>query len=188
MGHYTNLSKFKKTDIILSIFRDSVTHTYIYTHILFLIFFSIMVYHGILKKCLFLFIQCAGSGCGMLNLQLWHMNSQLQQVGSSAHTRYQTQAPCIGGMESQSLHQGSSYHCILNIVPCGLQLDLAVYPFHIQNLTSANPSLPLHPSLNPSPLTTTSQFSLSAILFLFHRQVHLRLICVMFQILHKVIM
>ena len=67
MGHYTNLSKLK-TDIILSIFSDSVTHTYIYTHTF---FFNILFYYGLswdFEKCLFLFISCAGSGCGMWNL------------------------------------------------------------------------------------------------------------------------
>ena len=62
------------------------------------------------------------------------------------------------------------YHRVLNIVlcaivgPCGLSI-----PY--RKLTSANPNLPLHPSLNPSPLATTSLFSMWVIPF--HRYIHL---------------
>ena len=55
------------------------------------------------------------------------------------------------------------YHRILNMLLCAIQEDLAVYPFYIQKLTFANTNL--HPSLNPHPLATTSQFSTSVILF-----------------------
>ena len=45
---------------------------------------------------------------GMQDLQLQHMNSQLQQVGSSSLTRDQSGAPCIGDVEFQPQdHQGS---------------------------------------------------------------------------------
>ena len=66
------------------------------------------------------------------------------------------------------------YHRILNMLLCAIQEDLAVYPFYIQKLTFANTNL--HPSLNPHPLATISQFSTSVILFCFIE----RFICVIF--------
>lgn len=33
------------------------------------------------------------------------------------------------------------YHSTLNIVLCAIQYDLAVYPFHVKELTSVNPNL-----------------------------------------------
>ena len=51
-----------------------------------------------------------------------------------------------------ALQQSDSvYHGILNRIPCAMQQDLAVYPFHIQWLASANPKTP-NPSLFYCPL------------------------------------
>ena len=45
------------------------------------------------------------------------------------------------------------YHRILNTVPCAKQQDFVVYPFCIEQLTSANLSLSPLPSPNPVPLS-----------------------------------
>ena len=58
------------------------------------------------------------------------------------------------------------YHRILNTVPAK---DFVVYPFYIYQFASANPKLPIQPLPTPSLLATTSLFSVSVILFLFHR-------------------
>ena len=44
------------------------------------------------------------------------------------------------------------YHRVLNIVSCALQEDLVVYPSYIQQFASANPKLPVLPSLTSLPL------------------------------------
>ena len=59
----------------------------------------------------------------------------------------------------------------LGIGPCAMQQDLIAYLLQMQQFTSANPKLPIHPIL--SPLATISLFSMSVSLFLFYRQVHL---------------
>ena len=65
------------------------------------------------------------------------------------------------------------YHRILNIAPCAIQWDLVVYTFCIYQFASGKPNLPLPPSPSLSPLANTNLFSMSMILFLFHRYVHL---------------
>ena len=46
--------------------------------------------------------------CGIWELQLWHVNSQLQHVGSSSLARDQARGPCIGSAEPQPLdHEGN---------------------------------------------------------------------------------
>ena len=64
---------------------------------------------------------CRIFSCGMWDLQLQHVGSQLWHVGSSSLTRDETWAPCIGSVESQPLdHQRSSPQPVLNngIVYC----------------------------------------------------------------------
>ena len=59
------------------------------------------------------------------------------------------------------------YYRILNIVPRDTQYELVVCTSYIYQFASANPKLPTHPS--PSLVTASSLFSMSTILFLFHR-------------------
>ena len=49
----------------------------------------------------FFYVGCAWSyfSCSMWNLELRHMNSQLQRVGSGSLTRDPTWIPCIGSRE-----------------------------------------------------------------------------------------
>ena len=57
----------------------------------------LVVAHGIIDPC-----------CSMQDLQLWHVNSKLQHVGSSSLTKDGAPVPCIGRAESQPLnHKGS---------------------------------------------------------------------------------
>ena len=65
------------------------------------------------------------------------------------------------------------YHRILNIAPCAIQWDLVVYTFCIYQFACGKPNLPLLPSPSLSALANTNLFSMSMILFLFHRYVHL---------------
>ena len=60
------------------------------------------------------------------------------------------------------------YYRILNIVFCVTQKDL-VCLFSMYYFASANLKLPLHPCPTPSPLATTSLYSMSVSLFLFCR-------------------
>ena len=61
---------------------------------------------------------------------------------------------------------------ILNIVPCAIQLDL-VYPFYTYQFASASPKSQSNFFPPHFPLATTSLFSMSLILFMFYRYVHL---------------
>ena len=65
------------------------------------------------------------------------------------------------------------HHKWLDIVPSALWQDLIAYPLQRQQFASMNPRLPVHPTPSPSPLATTSLFSMSVSLFLFYKQVHL---------------
>ena len=60
-------------------------------------------------KYLFIYLAASGLSCGtqklqssfsMLDLQVWHANSELLHVGSSSLTGDQTHVPCIVNMES----------------------------------------------------------------------------------------
>ena len=63
----------------------------------FYLIFVLVTARGIFSLC-----------CGMQDLQLQRVNSQLKHVGSSSLTRDQTWAPCFESMASQPLgHQGS---------------------------------------------------------------------------------
>ena len=57
----------------------------------------------------------------------------------------------------------------LDRVPWAVQQDLIAYPFSMQQLASTNPKLPVQPTPSASPLATTSLFSVSVSLFLFHK-------------------
>ena len=75
---------------------------------IFLIFICFKHYLFILNIYLFIWLrQVLGAAlgsfdlhCRMLDLQLWHANSELLHVGSSSLTGDQTQVPCIVNMES----------------------------------------------------------------------------------------
>ena len=56
----------------------------------------------------------------------------------------------------------------LDRVPCAVQHSLMADPFSVSGFASTNPTLSVHPT--PSPLATTSVFSVSVSLFLFCRQ------------------
>ena len=66
------------------------------------------------------------------------------------------------------------YHRILNIVPCAIQQDLVGYPTNKALYNSLHLLTPASQSFLCNPfLATTSLFSMSVSLFLFHREVHL---------------
>ena len=66
------------------------------------------------------------------------------------------------------------YHRILNIVPCAIQQDLVGYPTNKALYNSLHLLTPASQSFLCNPfLATTSLFSMSVSLFLFHRYVHL---------------
>ena len=53
------------------------------------------------------------------------------------------------------------HHRILNIVSCGIQQDLVVYPFYIYQIASANSKLLIHPSFllgNHKPVLYVCEF------------------------------
>jgi len=62
------------------------------------------------------------------------------------------------------------HHKWLDIVPSAIQQDLIAYPFQRQWFASTNTQFPIHPTPSPSPLATTSLFSMSMIFFS-HRDV-----------------
>ena len=64
-------------------------------------------------KIYFIHLAVPGLSCGMRDLQLRHMNSELQHVGSSSLSRDRTWAPCFGNVESQPLGQQGSLGCHL---------------------------------------------------------------------------
>ena len=48
------------------------------------------------------------------------------------------------------------HHKWLDKVPCAIQQDLIAYPLQMQQLTSTNPTLPVHPTHSLTPLATTT--------------------------------
>ena len=63
------------------------------------------------------------------------------------------------------------YHRILNIVPCTRQQDLVVCLYCIQQFASANPKLPILPSLNKSVLYVGQSVSICFLLQLIYNVV-----------------
>ena len=57
------------------------------------------------------------------------------------------------------------HHMCLDIVPGAIQQDLTAYPLQMQQFTSINPRLQVHPTPSPYPLATTSLFSKSVHFF-----------------------
>ena len=53
---------------------------------------------------MFIYLAVLGLPCGMWDLWLWYVNSELQYVASSSLTRDQTRGPCFGSTESQFSH------------------------------------------------------------------------------------
>ena len=53
-------------------------------------------------------------------------------------------------------------------ISCATQQDLIAYSLQMQKFASTNPKLPVHSTPSPSPLKTTSLFSMSMSLFLFY--------------------
>ena len=75
-----------------------------------------------------------------------------------------------------------TYHRVLNIVPCAIQQNLAVYPFYIYQFVSANPKLLIQPSPMCLPLGN-HQFILNVGQFvnaLSHQSVIATMACVHF--------
>ena len=58
------------------------------------------------------------------------------------------------------LHYPPSYFImLLDIVPSAIEQDLIAYPLQTQEFASIKPRLPVHPTLLPFPLATSSLFS-----------------------------
>ena len=57
------------------------------------------------------------------------------------------------------------HHRWQDIVPSAIQQDLTTYPFQRQQFAFINPKFPVHHIPFPSPLATTSLFSMSMIFF-----------------------